>query len=269
MNPFAYDFFLNAFNAVILTGIITGIIGSYIATRRMVFIAGGITHSSFAGLGFGFMTGLSPLFFAVVTAVLSGLGVDALSRRGTVREDSAIAAVWSLGMALGVLFIFMTPGYAPSLSAFLFGNILLVSGVDLVYLGLFLVLSLAFVLSKFRTLLYVSFDPEFARTRGVNVHFYQTAMMIWFSVGIVLSIRVMGIMMLMSMLALPQMTVGLFTSDFRRLLVGSSLLSVFVVLLSLFGSFYFNLPTGALSVVVLALLFFTAKAAGGIRSSKS
>lgn len=172
-------------------------------------------------------------------------------------------------MALGVLFIFMTPGYAPSLSAFLFGNILLVSGADLVYLGLFLVLSLAFVLSKYRTLLYVSFDPEFARTRGVNVHFYQTAMMIWFSVGIVLSIRVMGIMMLMSMLALPQMTVGLFTSDFRRLLVGSSLLSVFVVLLSLFGSFYLNLPTGALSVVVLALLFFIAKAAGGLRSSKS
>lgn len=259
MNPFSYDFFLNAFWGVILTGLITGILGSYIVTRRMVFIAGGITHSSFAGLGFGFMTGLSPIFFAIVTAVLSGLGVDMLSKRDSVREDSAIAAVWSLGMALGVLFIFMTPGYAPSLSAFLFGNILLVSPRDLFFLALFLGVSLVFVLCFYKSLLFVSFDPEFALTRGVKVAFFRTVMMIWFSVGIVLSIRVMGIMMLMSMLALPQMTVSLFVSDFRHLLVGSSLLSVGAVLASLFGSFYLNLPTGALSVVLLSLLFFFAK----------
>ena len=259
MNPFSYDFFLSAFWGVLLTGLITGILGSYIVSRRMVFIAGGITHSSFAGLGFGFMTGLSPLFFAFISAILSGLGVEALTKKEAVREDSAIAAVWSLGMALGVLFIFLTPGYAPSLSAFLFGNILLVSTTDLLLLALFFALSLAFVLLFYKRLLFVSFDPEFARTKGLPVSFYRTAMMVWFSAGIVLSIRVMGIMMLMSMLSLPQMTINLFTHRFRYLLIGSSLLSVGSTLISLFASFYLNIPTGAFSVVLLSCLFLLAK----------
>ena len=265
MNPLAYDFFLNALLGVVLTGLITGIIGSYIVSRRMVFIAGGITHSSFAGLGFGFMTGLSPLFFAFVAAIMSGLGVEALSRKESVREDSAIAAVWSFGMALGVLFVFLTPGYAPSLSAFLFGNILLVTARDLVLLGLFLLLTIAFVLLFYKRLLFVSFDPEFARTKGLPVSLYRTAMMVWFCAGIVLSIRVMGIMMLMSLLSLPQMTVNLYTSDFRNLLLGSSLLGVSALLVSLFASFYLNIPTGACAVVLLSVLFMSAKAYDALR----
>ena len=268
MNPFAYDFFQNALWGVVLTGLITGIIGTYIVTRRMVFIAGGITHSSFAGLGFGFMTGYNPLYFAFLAAILSGLGVDLLSRKEAVRHDSAIAAVWSLGMALGVLFVFMTPGYAPSLSAFLFGNILLVTTRDLLYLSLFLLVSIVLVLLHFKEFLYVSFDPEFARTKGLPVKRIEIRMMIWYCAGIVFSIRVMGIMMLMSMLSLPQMTVGLFTSDFRKLLIGSSLLSVLVVVVSLFGAFYLNLPTGALSVVLLSVVFFMAKGVQALRSRR-
>ena len=225
----------------------------------MVFIAGGVTHSSFAGLGFGFMTGLNPLFFALLAAVASGLGVDYLSRKSAVREDTAIAAVWSLGMALGALFVFLTPGYAPSLSAFLFGNILLVTGYELLYLLIFLCLSILLVVGFYKPLLFVSFDPEFARIRGVQVRLWQSVMMVWFSVGIVLSIRVMGIMLLMSLLSLPQMTVGLFTSDFRKVLIYSSLLSVLALVGGLWISFFMSVPVGALSVVLLTLVFLSAK----------
>lgn len=113
MSLFSYDFFTQSAIAVLLTGLITGIIGSFIVVRRMVFVSGGITHSSFAGLGLGFFMGHNPLFYAIGAAVLSALGVEWLSQKGKVREDSAIAAIWSLGMALGILFVFLTPRLYP------------------------------------------------------------------------------------------------------------------------------------------------------------
>lgn len=259
MGLLGYSFFQNALLGVILTGIVTGILGSYIVVRRMVFISGGITHSSFAGLGFGFMVGQSPILYAMLSAILSGIGVEALSRGGVIREDSAIATVWSFGMALGVLFTFLTPGYTPGLSAFLFGNILLITRADLWMLGAFLLVTLPAVVVLYHPLLYVSFDPDYARTRGIPVSLYRYAMMVWICIGIVLSIRVMGIMMLMSMLTLPQMTVNLFTADFKKILIYSCLLSVLATLGALFCSYYLNLPTGAISVLLLSLLFFTTK----------
>ena len=265
MAIFQYSFFVNSALAVLFTGLITGIIGSYVVARRMVFISGGITHSSFAGLGFGFFMGWSPTFCALIAAILSGLGVEWLSHKEKVREDSAIAAIWSLGMALGILFTFLTPGYTPGLSSFLFGNILLVSNWELWLLAGYLVVTLVALLLWYYPLLYVSFDPEHAQIRGIPVRFFQYGMMIWICVGIVLSIRVMGIMMLMSMMTIPQMTVGLFTYDFKRLLVGSSLLSVLTVFASLIISFYFNLPTGALSVLILSAIFIIAKSIKKIR----
>lgn len=265
MAIFQYSFFVNSALAVLFTGLITGIIGSYVVARRMVFISGGITHSSFAGLGFGFFMGWSPTFCALIAAILSGLGVEWLSHKEKVREDSAIAAIWSLGMALGILFTFLTPGYTPGLSSFLFGNILLVSSWELWLLAGYLVVTLVALLLWYYPLLYVSFDPEHAQIRGIPVRLIQYGMMIWICVGIVLSIRVMGIMMLMSMMTIPQMTVGLFTYDFKRLLVGSSLLSVLTVFASLIISFYFNLPTGALSVLILSAIFIIAKSIKKIR----
>ena len=127
-----YTFFQNALFAVILIGLAGGIIGTYIVTRRMVFITGGITHASFGGLGLGFFLGISPTLSALFFAVLSALGVEWMSRRNGVREDSAIAAFWALGMAIGIICIFMTPGYTPELSEFLLGNNLTITHTDLI-----------------------------------------------------------------------------------------------------------------------------------------
>lgn len=259
MEIFSYSFFHNAILGVLLTGLVTGIIGSYIVARRMVFISGGITHSSFAGLGLGFFLGQSPTLYAFLAAILSGIGVEALSKDGKVREDSAIATIWSLGMAIGVLFTFLTPGYTPGLSSFLFGNILLISQEYIWLLGGFLLIHIPLVAIFYHPLLYVSFDSDFARTRGIHVNAYSYGMMIAICIGIVLSIRVMGIMMLMSMLTLPQMTINQFSSRFSTILIGSSLLSIIAVIVALMVSFYWNLPTGAVSVFILALCFLLAK----------
>lgn len=244
---------------IVLTALVTSLLGSYIVVRRMSFIAGGITHSSFGGLGLGFYLGKSPVLFAMVAAVLSGLAVDYLSRDRAIRQDSAIAAIWSFGMALGVLFTFLTPGYTPGLSAFLFGNILLVSRLDLCLLGGYLAVTLFFVFRWYRILLFVAYDEEYGLTRGLPIALIRTLSMVWICVGIVLSIRALGIMMLMSMLTLPQMTVNLFTSDFRQILVWSSVLSLSAGLVAFLGSFYLNLPTGACSILLLSALFLLSK----------
>ena len=114
-----YDFLFDALVAAVLSGIACGIVGTYIISRRMVFLCGGITHASFGGIGIAYHFGLNPIGGALVFAVLSALGIEWASAKGRIREDSAIGIVWSVGMALGLLFIFATPGYAPNLMSFL------------------------------------------------------------------------------------------------------------------------------------------------------
>ena len=145
----------------LLTAIACGIVGTYIVSRRLVFISGGITHASFGGLGLGFYLGMNPILMAMLFSVLSAFGVEWASKTQNVREDSAIAGIWSLGMALGVIFIFLTPGYAPNLSAYLFGNILTVSTGDIIWIAA-LALLLVILFSLFlREIVYVAFDRDF------------------------------------------------------------------------------------------------------------
>ena len=122
-----YTFFQYALVGLVIISIAGSMIGTYITTRRMVSITGGITHACFGGLGLGYFLGISPVITAAVFAVASALGIESLSTRYRVREDSAIAVVWSLGMAVGILFVFLTPGYVPELNSFLFGNVLTLS----------------------------------------------------------------------------------------------------------------------------------------------
>lgn len=114
-------------------------IGTYIVTRRLVSISGGVTHACFGGLGLGYYLGVSPVFMAAVFAIASSMGVEFMASRSKVREDSAIAVVWALGMAIGILFVFLTPGYVPELNSFLFGNVLTISRADLWTFGIFAV----------------------------------------------------------------------------------------------------------------------------------
>ncbi|MBQ8606673.1 MAG: metal ABC transporter permease, partial [Bacteroidaceae bacterium] len=124
MELLQYTFFQNALIGSLLASIACGIIGTYIITRRLVFISGGITHASFGGIGLGLWLGIPPLLSAALFSVLSAFGVEWLSKRHDTREDSAIAVFWTLGMALGIIFSFLSPGFMPDLSAYLFGNIL-------------------------------------------------------------------------------------------------------------------------------------------------
>lgn len=260
MDLLQYAFFQNALIGSLLTAIACGIVGTYIVARRLVFISGGITHASFGGLGLGFYLGMNPIWMAMLFAVLSAFGVEWASRSQNVREDSAIAGIWSLGMALGVIFIFLTPGYAPNLSAYLFGNILTITAVDIAWiLGLVILLAALFSLFS-REIVYVAFDRDFAFTQGLPVRWIEYAMMCFIALTIVLSIRLVGIMLLMSLLTLPQVTMNLFTSDFRKIIWGSSAIGFLGCVAGLLLSYYLNVPSGAFIILFLVVLFLALKA---------
>ena len=260
MELFQYAFFQNALLGSLLTAIACGIVGTYIVSRRLVFISGGITHASFGGLGLGFYLGMNPIVMAMVFAVLSSFCVEWASRTQNIREDSAIAGVWSLGMALGVIFIFLTPGYAPNLSAYLFGNILTITTADILWiLGLVVVLAIVFSLFL-REIVYVAFDRDFALTRGLPGRWIEYAMMCFVAITIVLSIRLVGIMLLMSLLTLPQITMNLFTSDFKKIIWGSIGIGFLGCVCGLLLSYFLNVPSGAFIILFLVVLFLALKA---------
>lgn len=259
-----YTFFQHALIGSLFTCIACGIVGSYIVVRRLVFISGGITHASFGGLGLGFYLGINPILGALVFSVASAFGIEWLSKKQQVREDSAIAALWAFGMALGVIFIFLTPGYTPNISAYLFGNILTVTRGDIWFVALLSLVLIAGFSLFFDRILYTAFDPEFAKAKGIGVALIENLMMVAIAITIVASIRLIGIMLLMSLLTVPQMTANLFTSRFKNIILLSILIGVAGCFSGLFLSYFLNVPSGAAIIFVQILLFFTCKLAKSI-----
>ena len=190
MDLLQYTFFQHALLGSLLASIACGIIGTYIVTRRLVFISGGITHASFGGIGLGLYTGLSPILSAAVFSVLSAFGVEWLSKRKDMREDSAIAMFWTLGMALGIMFSFLSPGFAPDLSAYLFGNILTITQTDLLMLGILAILLILFFTLFIHPIIYIAFAREFARSQGIPVVVLEYILMMFIALTLFSCLRI-------------------------------------------------------------------------------
>lgn len=253
-----YEFFRNALMAVMLLSISSAVIGTYIVSRRLVSISGGVTHACFGGLGLGYFLGISPVVMAAVFAIGSSLGVQWMSERHRVREDSAIAVIWAIGMAIGTLFIFLTPGYVPELNSFLFGNILTVTRADLWAFLIFTVVLLLFMAVMFRTIVICAFDPDFARVRRLPVTFVTTVMTVLVAVSIVLTIRLVGVMLLMSMLALPQMTAEIFVKRFSSIMWLSIGISLGCSVAGLMLATVIEVPCSALIVLTMTGIYILA-----------
>ncbi len=253
---FHYTFIQHALLGALFISLCCGIIGTYVVTRRRVFIAGGITHASLGGLGLGVFLGVNPTVTALLFAALCAVAVQWLSQRRNIREDSAIAVCWSLGMALGIIFIFLTPGYTPNLTEYLFGNILTISRSDLWVMGAFSTVLVVFSLLCQRPILYVAFDAEFARLQGFRVALVEYLMTLLTAATIVLSIRMIGIVLLLSVLTLPQMMANLFCHEYRKMVWLSCGLCLAGCVGGLFLSVALNVPAGAciVSLMVVAYL---------------
>lgn len=260
-----YSFFTNALMGIVIISIAAAFIGTYIITRRLVSISGGITHACFGGLGLGYYLGVNPIFMASVFAIGASAGVEWMSERYRVREDSATAVVWALGMAIGVLFIFLTPGYVPELNAFLFGNILTISSTDLWAFAIYTLILFVFFVIFYDKIIACAFDRDFARVSHLPVKFISYVMTAMVAVCIVLTIRLVGIMLLMSMLTLPQMIAEMFAPRFKMMVLLSMLISIVCGVVGLFISAIINVPCAAIIVILFAVVFVVGKIVASFR----
>ncbi len=256
---FQYQFFRNAMAAAILTSLIASMVGTYIVSRKIVFIGGGITHASFGGIGMAYFLGLNPFFGAAVFSVLSALGIEWVSSRAKVREDSAIAIIWSFGMALGIIFVFLTPGYAPNLMSFLFGSILSVGRSELYLLAGFGLFNMLFFIIFFRPVLYTAFDPEFAKVMGIRVRLFRYLMSVIMGLAIVLSIRTVGIILVLSLFTIPPITAMVFTRNFAKVIPFAAVFGISGSLAGLIAAYGLNIPSGAAIIFFLTIQFLVAK----------
>ena len=250
-----YTFFQNALLCTILIGVSCGLVGTYIVAKRMVFISGGITHASFGGLGLAYFLGLSPLFGAAVFALAAAFCILYLSDNKRFKEDSLIGIFWSAGMAIGVLFIYLTPGYAPNLLSYLFGNILTVTG-EQVLLSLLLCLVIIVFFAKFyRPLFYIAFDKEYSRTHFVALNGLEIGITALIALCIVLCMKLAGIILVISYLTIPQAIAGMFHKNFTKQLVWATIISCVGAIIGLFTSAALKLPSGAIIVLCFLLIF--------------
>lgn len=261
MSILSYTFFQHALLGSLLASILCGLVGTYIVTRRLVFISGGITHASFGGIGIGVYCGLSPILSATVFSVLSACGIQWFSRRRDMREDSAIAIFWTLGMSIGIICSFLAPGFTPELSSFLFGNILTITDGDLYLLAALTVVGLLSFTIFLRPLISVAFDAEFARSQRLPVTTIEYLMMAFIALTIVACLRMVGIVLVISMLTIPQVTANLFTRRFKTMAALSVFIGYAGCLGGLFLSYRYNIPSGASIIFVSIIIYLLCKAA--------
>jgi len=264
----SYNFVLHALEAAFLASITCGFIGAYIVARRMVFISGGITHASFGGIGLGYFLGIYPIVGAAIFSVLSAFGIRLVSKQTDIREDSAIGILWSFGMAVGIIFIYLTPGYAPNLMSYLFGSILTVTPTDLAFMGILAVVTVTVFLLFYRTILFISFDEEYARSHNAPVETFNYLMLTLVALVIVINIRVAGIILVISYLTIPQSTANLFVNDLKKIIILSIIISFTGSITGLFLSYYWNIPSGATIIFVFVLIFMIARAIVYLRNLK-
>lgn len=255
MEILQYEFFQNALLGSLLASILCGIVGTYIVTRRLVFISGGITHASFGGIGIGVLAGLNPIWTAIAFSVLSAFGVQWMSRRADVREDSAIAMFWTLGMSVGIICCFLTPGFMPDLPSFLFGSILTIDHADLWLLGIMAALATLVFTCFYRQILSVAFDATFAKSQHLPVSLIEYLMMALMAMTIVSTLRLVGIVLAISLLTIPQMTANLFSYNFKHIIWLSIFIGWIDCLLGLGISYWFNVPSGASIIFVSIVLY--------------
>ena len=250
-----YTFFQHALIGCLLTSISCGIIGTYIVTRRLVFISGGITHASFGGIGIGLYAGIPPILGAAVFAVFSAFGVTWLSKRQDMREDSAIAVLWAFGMAVGIIFSYLTPGFTPDLSTYLFGNILTITSADILILAVLSCGLILFFTLFLHPILTIAFDRQFARTQHLPVILFEYLLMLFIALTIVACLRMVGIVLAISLLTVPQITSNLFTHRFRQLIGISVVIGFFSCTGGLLIAYYLQVPSGA-TIIFFSILIY-------------
>ena len=249
-----YQFFQNALLMAVLASIASGIIGTYIVIKRRSMITGSISHTAFGGLGISYFLGSNPLFGALIFSLLSALGISLTRKRGK-NLDIMLSFSWSTGMAIGLIFIFLTPGYATDLFSYLFGNIILVSATDLMLIAVLDAAVVIVTVFMFNSFLSVTFDEEYSEIRNMPVSFVYTVLISLIALTIVMLIQAVGIVLLIALLTMPAATSRIFCRTIKRMMVLTSLLTFSAMVLGLIISTIANFPTGPIIVLFTSAIY--------------
>ena len=245
-----YNFLQNSIMAAILASVACGVIGTYIMEKKLVMMSGGIAHTAFGGIGLGYFLKVEPIWTALGVSMLAAVAVAAVKRRAMTDTDLLIGMFWSLGMALGVVFIAMTPGYPPDMASYLFGNILSVSKSDLRLIFGLDILVVAVVIALFQVFKIYIFDEEFASVVGVPVRFLEYLLYVLVAITVVILIRVVGIILVIALLTAPPAIAKQFSYDMKKIMALSVFLGVVFCLGGLWLSYTVRLASGAAIVLV-------------------
>jgi len=255
-----YDFMRNALAAGLGASVLCGVIGIYIILNKIVFISDGIAHSAFGGIGLGYFLGYDPLAFGIISAVLTALGIGMISSRARVSEDTAIGVFMATGMALGVMLLTLSQGYARDLYGYLFGNILAVTESDVLLISALTLIILSLIFLLYKEFLLLSFDPIYAQAIGLPVQRLRLLLLAMVAFSVVILIKIVGIIMVIALLTIPGAISRRHLSGLPAIMVGSIFLGMIFVTVGLLISYELDVPSGATIILTAAVAFFLSTA---------
>ncbi|MGB4303080.1 MAG: metal ABC transporter permease [Syntrophomonadaceae bacterium] len=264
-----YGFMRHALMVGLLVSIACGIVGTYVVVKRIVFISGGISHTAYGGVGLGYLVGIPPMVGATVFTVLAALAMGEVSHRVKQREDTIIGMMWAVGMALGVIFVKLSPGYTGDLMSYLFGSILAVPLTDLYLILALNVVILLIVILYHDQFTLTAFDEEFAQVIGVNTRLYNQLLLVVIALTVVVMIRAVGIILVIALLTIPPATATLFTRSMTGMMAFSMILSAVFTTGGLVISYLFDLPSGATIIILCALGYMVGSLLAGRKTPKA
>lgn len=259
-----HTFMQHALLAGLLASIGCGIIGTYVVVRRISFLAGGIAHAVLAGMGIVYFLGGAPIYGALPAALIAAVLISMINRRYQQYEDTLVAALWSLGIAIGIVFITRTPGYSVDLLGYLFGNILLVTQSDLILMAILDAVIIMFVMFYYKQLLAICFDEEFARVRGVRVELLHMMLLCMVALTVVLLVKVAGLILVIALLTLPAATAMQFSRSLLHIMLLAVIFGALICSAGLWLSYMPDMPAGATMVITAAVVYVSALVVCGL-----
>ncbi len=256
MELFQLEFFRNALGAGLLVSIACAIVGTYVVVNRIVFISGGIAHAAYGGIGLGVFFGINPVLGAVGFSLLAALGMGMVSYNTRQRIDTLIGVMWAVGMAIGIIFADLSHGYTAGLMSYLFGSILTISKTDLMFMLLLNVLIGTVTLCFYPQWLSISFDPEFSEILGLPVKRFYLMLLALIALTVVMVMRMVGIIMVIALLTIPPAIASRFVSSLKGIMVLASFLGMAFTTAGMLISFYLNLTSGAMIILVAGVSYF-------------
>jgi zinc transport system permease protein len=256
LEALSYSFIQNAIIAGVLVSIITGIIGSLIVVNKMVFLSGGIAHSAYGGIGISIYFGLPMLLSTSVFSIIVTIIIALLTYKKRENLDTIIGLTWAIGMSIGILLVDLTPGYNTDLMSYLFGSILAVNHTDIIFMLALLVFIIIILVFFYRDILAVSYDSEYANLRGIYTKFFYTLILILSALCIVISIKVVGLILVIALLTIPIYISQRFCNTLSSMMIISGFLSMIFTILGLVLSYNFDLSSGPSIILVSSLFMF-------------